>query len=158
MKRKKKIPGYEPPLYTFGFGYNLQKSLLYEMAKYGNGLTGYIPDGGMIATVFSNFLGNIQSTVATNIKIYIESCNDSIINRVQPIMGEYIAEVIHDNKYLIYINSLQIQQTRNIIINFDKLPRNKNTLCAKYYLEYSICGKVQRSEIYDFYYNDTTNC
>ena len=158
LKRKKKIPGYEPPLYTFGFGYNLQKSLLYEMAKYGNGLTGYIPDGGMIATVFSNFLGNIQSTVATNIKIYIESCNDSIINRVQPIMGEYITEVIDDNKYLIYINSLQIQQTRNIIINFDKLPRNKNTLCAKYYLEYSICGKVQRSEIYDFYYNDTTNC
>lgn len=157
LKRKKKIAGYEPPLYTFGFGYNLQKGLLYEMAKYGNGLTGHIPDGGMIATVFSNFLGNIQSTVATNIKLYIETCNDAIINHIEPIMGEYIVEIIGDNKYLIYINSLQIQQCRHIIINFDKLPRNKNVVCAKYYLEYTIGNKREKTEPCDYYYNDTTD-
>ena len=157
LKRKKKTTGYECPLYTFGFGYNLQKGLLYEMAKYGNGLTGHIPDGGMIATVFSNFLGNIQSTVATNIKLYIEPCNDSIINHNEPIMGEYIVENIVDNKYLIYINSLQIQQCRHIIINFDKLPRNKNVVCAKYYLEYTIGNKREKTEPCDYYYNDTTD-
>jgi len=155
LKRKKKMAGYETPLYTFGFGYNLQKGLLYEMAKYGNGLTGHIPDGGMIATVFSNFLGNIQSTVATNIKLYIESCNDAIINNIEPIMGEYIVENIGNNKYLIYINSLQIQQCRHIIINFDKLPRNKNVVCAKYYLEYTIGNKKEKTEPCDYYYNDT---
>jgi hypothetical protein len=64
------------------------------MAKYGNGLTGHIPDGGMIATVFSNFLGNIQSTVATNIKLYIETYNDTVINHIEPIMGEYIVEIL----------------------------------------------------------------
>lgn len=157
LKRKKKTAGYESPLYTFGFGYNLQKGLLYEMAKYGNGLTGHIPDGGMIATVFSNFLGNIQSTVATNIKLYIESCNDAIINHIEPIMGEYIVENIGNNKYLIYINSLQIEQCRHIIINFDKLPRNKNVVCAKYYLEYTIGNKREKTEPCDYYYNDTTN-
>jgi len=156
LKRKKKTVGYESPLYTFGFGYNLQKGLLYEMAKYGNGLTGHIPDGGMIATVFSNFLGNIQSTVATNIKLYIESCNDAIINHIEPIMGEYIVENIGNNKYLIYINSLQIQQCRHIIINFDKLPRNKNVVCAKYYLEYTIGNKIEKTEPCEYYYNDTT--
>lgn len=158
LKRKKKTAGYESPLYTFGFGYNLQKGLLYEMAKYGNGLTGHIPDGGMVATVFSNFLGNIQSTVATNIKLYIETCNDAIINHIEPIMGEYIIENITDNKYLIYINSLQIEQSRHIIINFDKLPRNKNVVCAKYYLEYTIGNKREKTELYDYYYNDTTEC
>ncbi len=157
LKRKKKTAGYESPLYTFGFGYNLQKGLLYEMAKYGNGLTGHIPDGGMIATVFSNFLGNIQSTVATNIKLYIESCNDAIINHIEPIMGEYIVENIGNNKYLIYINSLQIEQCRHIIINFDKLPRNKNVVCAKYYLEYTIGNKREKTEPCDYYYNDTTD-
>ena len=156
LKRKKKTAGYESPLYTFGFGYNLQKGLLYEMAKYGNGLTGHIPDGGMIATVFSNFLGNIQSTVATNIKLYIETCNDAIINHIEPIMGEYIVENIGNNKYLIYINSLQIEQCRHIIINFDKLPRNKNVVCAKYYLEYTIGNKIEKTELCDYYYNDTT--
>ena len=157
LKRKKKMAGYESPLYTFGFGYNLQKGLLYEMAKYGNGLTGHIPDGGMIATVFSNFLGNIQSTVATNIKLYIETYNDAVINHIEPIMGEYIVENISDKKYLIYINSLQIEQSRHIIINFDKLPRNKNVICAKYYLEYTIGNKTEKTCEYDYYYNDTTN-
>ena len=157
LKRKKKLSGYEYPLYTFGFGYNLQKGLLYQMAKYGNGLTGHISDGGMIATVFSNFLGNIQSTVATNIKLYIESCNDAIINHIEPIMGEYIVENIDNNKYLIYINSLQIQQCRHIIINFDKLPRNKNVVCAKYYLEYTIGDKIEKTEPCEYYYNDTTH-
>jgi hypothetical protein len=157
LKRKKKTAGYESPLYTFGFGYNLQKGLLYEMAKYGNGLTGHIPDGGMIATVFSNFLGNIQSTVATNIKLYIETCNDAVINHIEPIMGEYIVENISDNKYLIYINSLQIEQCRHIIINFDKLPINKNVVCAKYYLEYTIGNKREKTEPCDYYYNDTTD-
>lgn len=156
LKRKKKTDGYQSPLYTFGFGYNLQKGLLYEMAKYGNGLTGHIPDGGMIATVFSNFLGNIQCTVATNIKLYIEACNDAIINKIEPIMGEYIVENI-DNKYLIYINSLQIQQSRHIIINFDKLPRNKNVVCAKYYLEYTIGNKIEKTKPCDYYNNDTTD-
>jgi Mg-chelatase subunit ChlD len=156
LKRKKKTSGYESPLYTFGFGYNLQKGLLYEMAKYGNGLTGHIPDGGMIATVFSNFLGNIQSTVATNIKLYIETYNDAVINHIEPIMGEYIVENISDKKYLIYINSLQIEQSRHIIINFDKLPRNKNVICAKYYLEYTIGNKSEKTCEYDYYYNDTT--
>ena len=157
LKRKKKTSGYESPLYTFGFGYNLQKGLLYEMAKYGNGLTGHIPDGGMIATVFSNFLGNIQSTVATNIKLYIETYNDAVINHIEPIMGEYIVENISDKKYLIYINSLQIEQSRHIIINFDKLPKNKNVICAKYYLEYTIGNKTEKTCEYDYYYNDTTN-
>lgn len=157
LKRKKKTPDYDAPLYTFGFGYNLQKGLLYEMAKYGNGLTGHIPDGGMIATVFSNFLANIQSTVATNIKLYIETCNEAIINNIEPIMGEYIVEKIGNNKYLIYINSLQIQQCRHIIINFDKLPRNKNVVCAKYYLEYTIGNKREKTELCDYYYNDTSD-
>ena len=157
LKRKKKTFGYETPLYTFGFGYNLEKGLLYKLAKYGNGLTGHIPDGGMIATVFSNFLSNIQCAVATNIKLYIESFNDAIINNNEPIMGEYIVENVDHNKYLIYINSLQIEQTRHIIINFDKLPENKNVICAKYYLEYTIGNKTQKSKVYDYYYIDTTD-
>ena len=156
LKRKKKAGNYSTPLYTFGFGYNLQNGLLYDMAKYGNGLTGHIPDGGMIATVFSNFLGNIQSTIANNVKLIIESVNDTIINDLEPVMGEYIVEKMHNQKYMIYINSLQIQQTRHIVINFDRLPRNKNVVCAKYYLEYNIGDSTITTNNCDYYHNETT--
>ena len=46
------------PIYSFGFGYALQRELLYDMAKYSGGANGHIPDGGMIATVFCNFISN----------------------------------------------------------------------------------------------------
>ena len=44
------------PLYNFGFGYGLQRELLYKMSKFAGGGNGHIPDGGMIATVFCNFI------------------------------------------------------------------------------------------------------
>lgn len=56
-------------LNTFGFGYNIDSALLYELAEWGNGLFGFIPDCSMVATIFINFLANILSTASTNATI-----------------------------------------------------------------------------------------
>lgn len=157
LKRSKKSSNFDTPLWTFGFGYNLQRGLLFDLAKYGNGSMGHIPDGGLIATVFSNFLSTIQCSVANNIKLYIESCNDSVINDLEPVMGEYQVEKISKQKYLIYVNNLQIQQSRHIVINFEKLPRNKHTICAKYYFEYNIGNCKYKSDDYDYNYCESTD-
>ena len=60
---------FNTPLYTYGFGYSLQRTLLYDLAKIGSGTTGHIPDGGMIATVFCNAISNIKLTISQNIII-----------------------------------------------------------------------------------------
>ena len=62
LKRLRQKTNFTAPLYTFGFGYSLQRDLLYDMAKYANGANGHIPDGGMIATVFCNFTGILATT------------------------------------------------------------------------------------------------
>lgn len=49
-------------LHTFGFGYDLDSELLLEIAEYGNGLFGFIPDASMVGTVFINALAHYLST------------------------------------------------------------------------------------------------
>lgn len=56
-------------LSTFGFGYDLDTSLLYKLSEYGGGMYGYIPDCSMVGTVFINYCSNILSTVAINVNI-----------------------------------------------------------------------------------------
>jgi len=53
-------------LHTFGFGYNLDSALLSEIAEWGGGLFGFIPDCSMVATIFINFLATMLSTAALN--------------------------------------------------------------------------------------------
>ena len=60
-------------LSTFGFGYNLDSSLLAELAEWGGGVFGFIPDCTMVGTVLINFLANMLSTGARNAVLQIGS-------------------------------------------------------------------------------------
>jgi len=58
-------------LHTYGFGYNLDSKLLAEIATWGNGQFGFIPDCSMVGTVFINALANICSTARRSFTIQI---------------------------------------------------------------------------------------
>jgi hypothetical protein len=69
-------------LSTFGFGYKLDSALLSELAIWGGGLFGFIPDCSMVATIFINFIANVLSTATTNATITY----DGIVIETGPIM------------------------------------------------------------------------
>ena len=71
LKRLRKTKNFTNPIYTFGFGYNLQPTLLYNLAKYSNGGNAHIPDGNMIATVFCNFIATILCSVVMNLQLHV---------------------------------------------------------------------------------------
>ncbi|RBR23205.1 uncharacterized protein FIESC28_03947 [Fusarium coffeatum] len=52
-------------IHTFGFGYSLRSGLLKSIAEIGGGNYAFIPDAGMIGTVFVHAVANLQSTFAT---------------------------------------------------------------------------------------------
>ena len=58
-------------LHTFGFGYSLDSALLTEIAEWGNGIFGFIPDCSMVGTVFVNFLASMLSTASRGTTITI---------------------------------------------------------------------------------------
>ena len=48
-------------LHAFGFGYSLDSALLADLAEWGHGLFGFIPDATMVGTVFINALAHTLS-------------------------------------------------------------------------------------------------
>lgn len=52
-------------IHTFGFGYSLRSGLLKSIAEFSGGNYAFIPDAGMIGTVFVHAVANLQSTFAT---------------------------------------------------------------------------------------------
>ncbi|ORY61500.1 hint-domain-containing protein [Pseudomassariella vexata] len=51
-------------IHTFGFGYNIKSGLLKSIAEIGGGNYAFIPDSGMVGTVFINAMAHLQSTFA----------------------------------------------------------------------------------------------
>ena len=132
---KNKI-NFSVPVYTFGFGYNLEKNLLYPLAKVTNSPTCHIPDGGMVATVFCNAIATIKCTVALNMQIHIKN-PDSL-----KIYGDFTKKFEEEkDELIINIGTLEYQQSRNIVI------RTEGNGNFEFYLTYKAGGRLVVSEV-----------
>lgn len=141
LQKMRKNINFSTPIYTFGFGYNLKRDLLYEMAKYANGGNGHIPDGNMIATVFCNFIGTILATVVMNLQLHIVPNENNTNYFHNLLMGDYASNYnANDQEYIYDIGTIQYQQERNIILNFEEI------IEFDYYYTYKIGGQSYKSE------------
>ena len=58
---------------TFGFGYELDSKLLHEIACIGDGTFAFIPDAGMMGTIFINAMSNLLCTMGTRCTVEYEN-------------------------------------------------------------------------------------
>lgn len=56
------------PVHTFGFGYELDSRLLVKIAEAGQGSYSFIPDAGMVGTIFVHAWANLKTTVFHSVK------------------------------------------------------------------------------------------
>ena len=140
LKKLRKTKNFTTPIYTFGFGYNLQPSLLYNLAKYSNGGNAHIPDGNMIATVFCNFIATILCSVVMNLQLHVipKENNTSCFNNLCVGDFAYTYDPINQ-KYIYDIGTVQLQQERNIVLNYE------TKLDFIYYYTYTIEGQLYTS-------------
>jgi Mg-chelatase subunit ChlD len=102
---------------TFGFGYNLDSQLLKDIATEGNGSYSFIPDSGMVGTIFVNSMANQLSTVGRNVKLNIE-WNSSDIRLVEKsYLLNYQTTIIDDNEIMIMLPS--VRYGTDIVIPFE---------------------------------------
>lgn len=146
LKREKKENIINMPIYTFGFGYALQKNLLYELSKFGDGAFGHISDGGMIATVFNNFIANIMCTLCINVKLVFKFKDNNImhelVNIKDPVKGDFIYNIDEiQNTITINISTIQFEQYKCILLNLKKNIMN-NLDKINYYLIYQNKNEV----------------
>ena len=58
---------------TFGFGFDLDSTLLNEIATETGGMYVFIPDSGLVGTVFLNTMANLLVTMTPQVKVAIEA-------------------------------------------------------------------------------------
>merc|ERR1719331_1585519 len=63
----------------FGFGYNLDSALLDDMSSIGGGVYSFIPDVGMVGTVFVHAVSNLLSCVASDCVVTVEAKDGSAV-------------------------------------------------------------------------------
>ena len=151
LQRLRDTSNFSTPIYMMGFGYHLKKGLLYDMARITNGSTGHIPDGGMVGTVFSNFLAMIMTTACNNLQIHIKFDKDNGSNTWLEdcgdhfrIFGDYPFQQKSNEYYIFDIGSVQFQQSRDIVF---EIPRN---IEFSYYFTYKIGNSVFTTDKYSF--------
>lgn len=103
-------------IHTFGFGYDLDKELLINIAKEGSGTYNFIPDGSYVGTVFAN-------SIANNITTYAKEAHLILIHKGKIINSPFDIETIirkdDVNISKILLKTLHIGQSKNIFVEFD---------------------------------------
>lgn len=64
-------------LSTYGFGYSLDSALLAEVAEWGGGAFGFIPDCSMVGTVFINAIAHLLTTANRGITYRVEGAGEA---------------------------------------------------------------------------------
>ena len=116
---------------TFGFGYQLDSQLLYEVASVGNGTYGFIPDSGMVGTVFVHATANLYATFAQGCEVDLESADDKFIKGME-VLGNF--ELIKASWGVkVALGALQYGQSRSLVVKSTRpLEKQALTISPKY--------------------------
>jgi len=104
------MKGFNCSISTFGFGYSLDSALLDEIADIGHGKYSFIPDSGLVGTVFVNSLSNLLSTYANDVTIEFP---ESLTKKIKLEDGGRVSGLkLQGNT--IHLGSVQVGQPKHI--------------------------------------------
>ncbi|CAF3487630.1 unnamed protein product [Fusarium graminearum] len=109
-------------IHTFGFGYSLKSDLLKSIAEIGNGNYAFIPDAGMIGTVFVHAVANLQSTFATRAVLKLSYSKPlELLETTGPSVEQKPVEFADDSEdsvaeLTLMLGNLQFGQSRDIFL------------------------------------------
>ena len=110
-----------PSVYTFGFGYSLDSSMLSDLAVEGGGAYAFIPDSGFVGTTFVHAVSNLSSTYARNVRLSIEPPAGWVVTSVPGYANEANNPILSSWGATLDIGSLALGQTRNAIVSFKRV-------------------------------------
>jgi len=101
-------------LSTFGFGYTLNETLLFDIAKKGGGYFSFIPDSGFVGTCFINAIANARCAIGVNPILRISSLATDLENVTAD--GQF-AVVRDGNDICVRLTPLRLGASMDIILN-----------------------------------------
>ena len=110
--------GLDAPIYTYGFGNNLDSELLNDLAIMGNGRYNFIPDCSFVGTIFVNSCSNILATCGKNLTIKFENAPGFKIDD-EVVLGNYKHNITSWGVE-VKIGSIQYGQTKTMVLKYPK--------------------------------------
>jgi hypothetical protein len=104
---------------TFGFGYSLDSKLLLEISQVGGGGYAFIPDSGIVGTVFVNAVANAYATYAPRVRLDVEIPDGNTVD----VKGD-LAVTKTSWGVQIAAGDLQFGQTMDIVLLFSNAPED----------------------------------
>ncbi|KAI6783471.1 Inter-alpha-trypsin inhibitor heavy chain H3-like protein [Emericellopsis cladophorae] len=117
---------------TFGFGYDLDSGLLKSIAEIGGGSYAFIPDAGMIGTVFVHAIANMQSTYAINAVLELDYTYPLAVNvSTGPTVDQQApCEQESHMRLRVPLGSLLYGQSKDVFLNVENA-RKKDALVSE---------------------------
>lgn len=127
---KKKSNPFLIPIHTFGFGYQLKSNLLNYISNETNGSYSFIPEAGMLATIFNNRIANILTNIVDQGRIIInlsELYQRGITINIDTFECSYPYALVGSN-LIINIGSLQCDCDKYVSFGFDLESSKSNVI------------------------------
>eukprot|EP01117_Protostelium_nocturnum_P008640 TRINITY_DN30_c0_g2_i1.p1 TRINITY_DN30_c0_g2~~TRINITY_DN30_c0_g2_i1.p1 ORF type:complete len:716 (-),score=297.14 TRINITY_DN30_c0_g2_i1:41-2188(-) len=118
-KHEGQFPG---TVMTFGFGYNMNSTLLDNLSQLGGGMYCFIPDASIVGTAFVNCVSNLQSTFANQVILSIEP------QEGVKLVGNTQVGSLPQQKtswgLRFDLSTLQYGQTKDVVVRLEGVPSN----------------------------------
>lgn len=137
---------------TVGFGYDLNSVLLRDISEKTGGMYVFIPDSGLVGTVFLNLISNVQVTAAIGMTLSV-NCG-AAVTRCHPLLRPTPTGAAGS------IGTVQFGQPRDLLVVMEPSLSSKEgemvqvsaTLCysyrgKRYTISANICDAVSESDI-----------
>ncbi|KAF1986857.1 hypothetical protein K402DRAFT_446363 [Aulographum hederae CBS 113979] len=141
MKTAERVP---PAIHTFGFGYSLRSGLLQSIAEIGGGNYAFIPDAGMIGTVFIHAVANLYCTFATNASLTIK-LSGQFKPKLEDATSTATSETSSEGHLVVQLGNIRYGQPRDVVVEVPVLDADY-TGTGKLSLQYNTGGRV--SEVF----------
>lgn len=105
-----------PTIHTFGFGYGIKSALMQSIAEVGNGNYSFIPDVGMIGTVFVHAVANLFTTFATSCTL--EVITPTTVELKALGLKDFVIPAEGkdgDHRYALRLGNIQYGQSRDVV-------------------------------------------
>jgi hypothetical protein len=130
-----------PTIHTFGFGYEMRSELMQSIAEVGNGNYAFIPDAGMIGTIFVHAMANLFSTFCSGAELEIRT-SDRVALRCPTVFN---VERPNPNTSIFRLGNIQYGQTRDLIITNPDSDGQPDIASAT--LKYKVCHAVDNAQV-----------
>ncbi|CAK7268665.1 hypothetical protein SEPCBS119000_003177 [Sporothrix epigloea] len=110
------------PIHTFGFGYQLRSGLLKSISEYTGGNYAFIPDAGMIGTVFVHAVANMQSTFANHARLRLSYPTSLTLEQTQGAAVGLQKPILHgpQQELTVAIGNIQYGQSRDVYLRYQR--------------------------------------